>query len=499
MSLALHPCVSDPFPKSIVQPWLIAESKVLKILTRDIPPNHPYYNLSASQSGEKTLSIPYFELHGLGSPLTLDVGSGGDVYLDLTPGAHALWGKTSKGWQRWIDMGTAGDSRRKLLSNGWAVKHPLLEYSLWLGTNTQNQQYVGWLRSIGDWRPAEPLRRTRDWASQLGLFKMPRIGITKGIAEAEREAAAMLEKSGLAPVQRFKALQPISSAAAPLGAVAEIQPKPQAPQPIPPSRVPPLTNGDVTRPQHPCFMNPNPVSLIQPQITVKQRGFIVHSLPSSYPYHAELDLGSCRIPFLEFSGCGPPTEDLDVGTAGDVYFDLTPGAYSLYAKIASGWKRWSDTGETLGTVWPNADWIIKHPHFESYALWFSVGTEHDAHRIHRVGWYGAGTANAQRRAAQKLELIRMQKVKVKKGGPKKSEETMNREAHNILQYMLNSQGLREVLPYSPSNLSAKRAGGPLVSDSRKKVKSEEPEAALGDFGLFSMHFELRRLAFKSCS
>ncbi|KAK7053690.1 hypothetical protein R3P38DRAFT_3171023 [Favolaschia claudopus] len=35
--------------------------------------------------------------------------------------------------------------------------------------------------------------------------------------------------------------------------------------------------------------------------------------------------------------------NLDVGAEGDIYLDRTPGAYALYAKTNSGWKRWVDT------------------------------------------------------------------------------------------------------------------------------------------------------------
>ncbi|KAJ6579666.1 hypothetical protein DFH09DRAFT_846047, partial [Mycena vulgaris] len=73
----------------------------------------------------------------------------------------------------------------------------------------------------------------------------------------------------------------------------------------------------------------------------------VPTLPPEYPYRIDPVKGSYRVPYFQFSGRGPPTDGLDVGTEGDIYLDLTPGAHSLYGKTAAGWMRWSDPGDTL--------------------------------------------------------------------------------------------------------------------------------------------------------
>ncbi|KAJ7499909.1 hypothetical protein FB451DRAFT_950187, partial [Mycena latifolia] len=60
-----------------------------------------------------------------------------------------------------------------------------------------------------------------------------------------------------------------------------------------------------------------------------------------YPFHLEPAKGGFQVPYFQFTGRGAPTEELDVGTEGDVYLDVAPdGTYGLYGKTASGWKRW---------------------------------------------------------------------------------------------------------------------------------------------------------------
>ncbi|KAF7354595.1 hypothetical protein MSAN_01372800 [Mycena sanguinolenta] len=381
-----------------------------------------------------------------------------------------------------------------ILSNNWSVKHPFLDYSLWMGTTLEGCQYVGWFRSNLSSVPSAVLR-TRQWSIDAGLYKVPTTGVPKDMETACREAAAMLGQASLASAQTFTALVAPNKSDSPSGheiaapldvpSPAKVQKKSKVPKFSAPPGSPPRTERRVTPPtvpQHPCFTNPSPVSRVQPDIRAKRRGFHVRDLPPSYPYHINRENTSYRIPFLEFSGLGPPPDDLDVGTEGDVYLDLTPGVYALYGKIASGWKRWVDTGEPVGTSWLNSDWVVKHPHLEGFGLWISLGGEGDGPpgRCH-VGWFRVGAVKAQRRIADKLGLVRMQKLKVKRGLPMKSEHAMQCEAHTILEYMLGDKDS------IPSKLSAKRTGSPLMLDAAKKRK-EDSSAPL-DLGPFSMCFD----------
>ncbi|KAJ6473123.1 hypothetical protein C8R45DRAFT_936156 [Mycena sanguinolenta] len=384
---------------------------------------------------------------------------------------------------------------KHMLSNDWSVKHPFLDYSLWMGTTFRGCQYIGWFKS--NLQSPSDVLRTRQWAIEAGLYKFPTTGVPKDMETARREAAAMLAQASLARAQSFTALVAPNKSdspsghtlAAPLDAasLAKVQKKLKAPKfSAPPPWSPPRTErraAPPTLPQHPCFTNPKPVSDVQPQISVKRNGFRVRDLPPSYPYEIHENNKSYRIPFFEFSGLGAPTSDLDVGTEGDVYLDLTPGRYALYGKAASGWKRWMDTGETIGVSWPNSDWLVKHPHFEDYALWISLG-EADRPRSQRhIGWFKVGTVKAQRRVINKLGLVGMQKLKVKKGVPMKSEYTMQYEAHKILEYVLGDKYLDSIPPKG----SAKRQGSPLMLDVAKKRK-EDSSTPL-DLGPFSMRFE----------
>ncbi|KAJ7513107.1 hypothetical protein B0H11DRAFT_2182357 [Mycena galericulata] len=82
---------------------------------------------------------------------------------------------------------------------------------------------------------------------------------------------------------------------------------------------------------------------------------------SNHPYSLDLTASSCDIVFLEFRGTGPPPSN--VGSAGDVYLDLTPGLYGLYwrDRNADGsveWKRW--TALLLDKV-PLYKYLTPHP------------------------------------------------------------------------------------------------------------------------------------------
>ncbi|KAF7333057.1 hypothetical protein MVEN_02412300 [Mycena venus] len=118
---------------------------------------------------------------------------------------------------------------------------------------------------------------------------------------------------------------------------------------------------------HPCYKNPNPRSRLKPEttFTLKYIKMCSHTIPANYPYalfaiaglYAEK--GSVYeylpVPFFEFRGYGAPPAD--VGTPGDVYIDLTPGAHALYSRSEEDWARWAG---------PAAPEMLGHPHFFDY-------------------------------------------------------------------------------------------------------------------------------------
>ncbi|KAJ7124446.1 hypothetical protein C8R44DRAFT_734927 [Mycena epipterygia] len=73
---SLHPCVSNPCLKSLIQPWLQTKLKEFHILAADLPADYPYIVPKGNGGTLQSYQIPYFEFHGLGPPFNLDVGTG---------------------------------------------------------------------------------------------------------------------------------------------------------------------------------------------------------------------------------------------------------------------------------------------------------------------------------------------------------------------------------------------------------------------------------------
>ncbi|KAJ7983184.1 hypothetical protein DFH06DRAFT_1172605 [Mycena polygramma] len=423
----IHPYRSDPAPKSLVQPWLIIELKELKVPFDDIQPDYPYSIPKAGLGPNAKGRIPYFEFRGVGSPLDLDVGSPGDVYIDLTPEAYALWGHTADGWKRWIDMGDP--AAPALGSMIWAVRHPFVPYSLWVCvTGTTQKNHISWFKNL------YYVRSTRQWAERLGLYEPVVGGAKKDIQTACKEASAMLGQLD----DLFGLQSPDLEYDANL-----------------------LQTATPELPDHPHLID---ASTVHPHLAVKLKSFTVHDLPASYPFRLQSTNASYRVPYLEVSGMGPPTAELDVGLEGDVYLDLTPGGYALYGKVATGWKRWGDTGEKglSGTEWPDADWVVRHPQLEDRALWVAFSRAGKG----SIGWRkGPSAAREARTMAYKLGLVKKNVLPVSK-----SEDIMNGEAANVLEFILEGEGLQSL-----SKPNTKRAGTSLSAGSRKKFKSEDPE------------------------
>ncbi|KIM42716.1 hypothetical protein M413DRAFT_122276 [Hebeloma cylindrosporum] len=71
---------------------------------------------------------PYTEFLGDGPP-SMDLGESGDVYVDLTPGSLALYGRCSKEWKIW-----AGPQNRK--AEDWVVHPSHTDRCLWCSDNS---------------------------------------------------------------------------------------------------------------------------------------------------------------------------------------------------------------------------------------------------------------------------------------------------------------------------------------------------------------------------
>ncbi|KAA1477472.1 hypothetical protein DENSPDRAFT_844644 [Dentipellis sp. KUC8613] len=99
------------------------------------------------------------------------------------------------------------------------------------------------------------------------------------------------------------------------------------------------TSHGTQKPHMPCFAYPHPASHSPTPFTFTRRHFSVKTVPDTFPYDVPTDNG-LQIHYFEFRGkCPPPS---DVGHPGDVWLDLTPGNYALYACMhAPGqWARW---------------------------------------------------------------------------------------------------------------------------------------------------------------
>ncbi|TFY76835.1 hypothetical protein EWM64_g7175 [Hericium alpestre] len=87
----------------------------------------------------------------------------------------------------------------------------------------------------------------------------------------------------------------------------------------------------------PCFAYPNPTSASPIPFSYERRHFTVKTVPDDFPYELVRDNG-LQIHYFEFRGPGPPPNDL--GHPGDVWLNVKPGEYNLYARMQSHWELW---------------------------------------------------------------------------------------------------------------------------------------------------------------
>ena len=81
---------------------------------------------------ETKCKVEYFEYQAFGQPLQ-NLGTIGDIYVDLTKGSHMLYAKVEDGWKRWPGPGQRNSSPR----------HPTYgTYMLWCRVEKNS---LGWI------------------------------------------------------------------------------------------------------------------------------------------------------------------------------------------------------------------------------------------------------------------------------------------------------------------------------------------------------------------
>ncbi|KAF7354613.1 hypothetical protein MSAN_01374700 [Mycena sanguinolenta] len=101
VDLPLHPCYRKPDPSSRLKPNVTFCMKYIRMARDTFPGRYPYLLPSVERlENDRFLHVPYFEFHGPGSP-PADIGTPGDVYIDITRGVQALYARSEEDWSRW--------------------------------------------------------------------------------------------------------------------------------------------------------------------------------------------------------------------------------------------------------------------------------------------------------------------------------------------------------------------------------------------------------------
>ena len=80
-----------------------------------------------------------------------------------------------------------------------------------------------------------------------------------------------------------------------------------------------------------------------------------------------MKVGKDSYPFSEFRGLGSP--ELNIGRPGDIYIDITPGLYALYARYPERWLLWPGSNDASN--------LLLHPLLSDRCLWCHT----------TVGWF----------------------------------------------------------------------------------------------------------------
>ncbi|KAJ7165675.1 hypothetical protein C8R43DRAFT_216554 [Mycena crocata] len=148
-----HPCNANPHPKSKEKPETTCTVRYIKLRADWLSATYPYLTPAVPGHRDDQLhpmvAVPYFEFRGLGAPPG-DVGTAGDVYLDTTSGAAALYTKSEVDWTRW------GGPAAALLGHPHFVDRRHSRY-VWI----HPRDGVEWIAQISVGRRKEALRADR--------------------------------------------------------------------------------------------------------------------------------------------------------------------------------------------------------------------------------------------------------------------------------------------------------------------------------------------------
>jgi len=77
-----------------------------------------------------------------------------------------------------------------------------------------------------------------------------------------------------------------------------------------------------------------------------------------------------RTPYSQFVGCGPPMDVL--GRPGDIFVDVTRGAYGIFVKYTARWVEWAGIRKCNGLARQATQTThppLFHPHNEKLTIW----------------------------------------------------------------------------------------------------------------------------------
>ncbi|KAJ7124471.1 hypothetical protein C8R44DRAFT_980736 [Mycena epipterygia] len=157
-----------------------------------IPANYPYFiadipGLYPNQGVHEHLPVPFFEFRGVGAPPS-DVGSPGDVYIDLTPSAHALYSKSEEDWTKWAGPGESADM----------LAHPHF-------VDCRSARYVWFNRDIGvEWVCARTVARRQLSLRSAGILNFRHVGAQACLALASQIIGNYLTEEDRASLPALK-------------------------------------------------------------------------------------------------------------------------------------------------------------------------------------------------------------------------------------------------------------------------------------------------------
>ncbi|KAJ6579653.1 hypothetical protein DFH09DRAFT_1147182 [Mycena vulgaris] len=195
-----HPCLrGNPPPASAQQPRLTVETRFFHLESQTSSADYPY-DLTPSRGKLAHVvgyNIPYYYISGLGAPPADLTGSDvGDIYVDITKGREAAYGRVASGaWKRWYDQQPC------LQSPETTVQHPhFRKRMLWCSdargiswfvktTVTSNQERAKLRGAVA--QDAHKSAEVR-WREASGL-------IAASLAEEQRAVASASASASLAP------------------------------------------------------------------------------------------------------------------------------------------------------------------------------------------------------------------------------------------------------------------------------------------------------------